>query len=197
MTPVSTYAAAQAQLLNYSPDCVLLAPELSDGNGLDLIGKGTRFGNPPGAIVVLPANGSLNARLEAFARAADECLSKPIAPTELERRMRNVARQRLGRERTTIGFGEGFAMESAAYKVRHGLLVVPLTRSQFELLHCLLRHRGRVLSREQLKASLGGRHQERVSNAIDVHVMNLRHALTRFAPADFLETVRGIGYRRT
>ena len=36
---------------------------------------------------------------------------------------------------------------------------------------------------------------EHGSNSIDVHVKNLRHALARFAPADFLETVRGIGYR--
>lgn len=87
--------------------------------------------------------------LQAFVLGADECLSKPIDTAELDRRMRSVVRQLFGRERPTIYFGEGFSMEVAAYMVRHGTQYVPLTRTQFELLHCLLRHRGRALHRER------------------------------------------------
>jgi DNA-binding response OmpR family regulator len=57
----------------------------------------------------------------------------------------------------------------------------------------VLRHRGRPLTREQLGAHIGKGTEG--SNYIDVHIMNVRKALARFAPSDFLQTVRGIGYQ--
>lgn len=195
VTAVSTYVAAQGHLTTHCPDFVLLAPGLPDGDGLDFLRAAPRDGKPASIFMVLTADTHLPARLQAFALGADECLAKPVAPTELDRRMRSMARQRFRRERTTLSFGGGFAMEVAAYTVCYGTRQVPLTRSQSELLHCLLRHRGRALHREQLDAALGKRRDETGSNVIDVHVKNLRHALARFAPTDFLQTVRGIGYR--
>lgn len=195
VTAVGTYAAAQNCLVTPGPDFVLLSPALPDGDGLDLLRAATRAENHVGIFMVLTAADDLNARLQAFALGADECLAQPVAPAELERRMRTVARQRFGRERCSIRFGGGFALEVAAYAVRYGTQAVPLTRSQFELLHCLLQHRGRPLTREQLGAALGWRRASTASNSIDVHVKNLRRTLARFAPAAFLETVRGIGYR--
>lgn len=160
-----------------------------------MLRAGARQGNPASLFVVLTANTSLPARLQAFAFGADECLAKPVAPAELAVRLRSMARLRLRGPRTPICFGVGFALDVAAYTGRHGNRPVPLTRSEFELLHCLLRHRSQVLDRKRLGAALSGGRGAGTSNAVDVHVMNLRRALAGFAPADVVETVRGSGYR--
>ncbi|WP_460503275.1 winged helix-turn-helix domain-containing protein, partial [Hymenobacter agri] len=78
-------------------------------------------------------------------------------------------------------------------RLRHGSAAIDLSRSQFDLLHHLLQHRGQPLTREQLGAHIGKGTEG--SNYIDVHMMNLRKALARFAPPDFLQTVRGVGYQ--
>lgn len=195
VTAVATCAAAHGHLVTHRPDFVLLAPELPDGDGLQLLHG--RLEYHASIFIVLTAPNQLLARLQAFDLGADECLSKPIAPVELERRMRTVARQRTGSQRSTIGFGAGFALDAAAYTVHQCFRAVPVTRSQFELLHCLLRHRGQTLTREQLRAALGEQAGGRPSNAIDVHVKNLRKVLGSFAPTDFLQTVHGVGYRLT
>ena len=86
---------------------------------------------------------------------------------------------------------------SNARLVRHNGQEVPLTRKEFDLLHYLLLHRGRVLTRLQLGEHLWGNvlEDDSDSNYIDVHIKNVRKKLAQFGPADFLETVRGIGYR--
>ena len=68
-----------------------------------------------------------------------------------------------------------------------------MSRAQFDLLHHLLRHRGQVLTRQQLGAHIG--RLDEGSNFIDVHIKNVRKVLSQFAPPDFLRTVRGIGYQ--
>ncbi len=96
------------------------------------------------------------------------------------------------------------AGDGAATILRHGALTidprsrrvtwedaeVALTRREFDLLHELLRQRGRVLTREQLEASLYGWQQDVDSNAIEVHVHKLRRKLAR----DLIRNVRGVGY---
>lgn len=70
---------------------------------------------------------------------------------------------------------------------------VPLTRLEFDLLHLLMRNRGRTLTRRELIDHLWGYEYEGYGKAINGHVMNLRRKLA----ADCIETVRGVGYRFT
>ena len=74
---------------------------------------------------------------------------------------------------------------------------VVLTKKEFDLLHYLALHKGRVLSRSQLTEHIWGdvMDDDYDSNYIDVHVKNLRKKLAAHAPIEWFETVRGIGYR--
>lgn len=185
-------AAATARLAARSYEFVLLAQTLPDGDGLALLYEAQRRGSQA-AFILLMATDEVEGRLRGFAAGADDCVARSTTLLELERRLRSIARQRFGRPRPRIHFGPGFELDLAARRLRHGSEAVGLSRSQFDLLHHLLRHRGQPLTREQLGAHIGKGTE--ASNYIDVHIMNVRKALARFAPPDFLQTVRGIGYQ--
>ncbi|MET4075162.1 response regulator transcription factor [Hymenobacter sp. UYCo722] len=186
-------AAATAKLAGRHYEFVLLAQTLPDGDGLTLLHEANRRGFHAASFVMLMATDAVEDRLRGFAAGAEDCLARSTTLLELERRLRSIARQRFGRPRPRISFGAGFELDLAGRRLRHGAQAVGLSRSQFDLLHHLLRHRGRPLTRKQLGAHIGKGSEG--SNCIDVHIMNVRKALARFAPPDFLQTVRGIGYQ--
>lgn len=192
-----TYAVAAAKLARSRYDFVLVAQTLPDGDGLDLLGTATRHEEPPASFIVFTASAAVEDRVRGLDLGADDCLAKPFALAELEHRMRNIARHRFGRLRPAIRFGPGFVLDAGAHILRHGPHTVYLSRSQFELLHYLLRHRGRALTRQQLATHIGrpAASWSESSNFIDVHIMNLRKALARFASASCVETINGVGYR--
>ena len=160
-----TYAEASEKLYVSSYDFVLLDLGLPGGDGLDL--------------------------------GADDYLPKPFSLLELTSRMQAITRRKFNLKRPEINFGTGFSMDTNARIVRLSGQEVPLTKKEFDLLHYLLLHRGRVLTRLQLGEHLWGNvlEDDSDSNYIDVHIKNVRKKLAQFAPSDFLETVRGIGYR--
>ena len=79
------------------------------------------------------------------------------------------------------------------FEVRCGSEKIALTASEFKLLLALDRHRGRVLTRENLISLVQGEGVSVVGRAVDTHVFGLRKKLGNCA--DFVETIRGIGYR--
>ncbi|WP_216688084.1 response regulator transcription factor [Hymenobacter siberiensis] len=191
LTP--SLAAATTKLAVRHYEFVLLAQTLPDSNGLTLLHEAKRRNYQAAAFILLMATDAVEDRLHGFAAGADDCVARSTTLLELGRRLRSIARQRFGRPRPRISFGAGFELDLAGRRLRHGSHAVDLSRSQFDLLHHLLRHRGRPLTREQLGAHIGKGSEG--SNYIDVHSMNVRRALARFAPPDFLQTVRGIGYQ--
>ena len=188
-----TLAAATAKLAARHYEFVLLSQTLPDGDGLTLLCDANRRDFNAAAFILLMATDAVADRLEGFAAGADDCVARSTSLLELERRLRSIARQRFGRPRPRISFGAGFELDLAGRRLCHGPNAVDLSRSQFDLLHHLLRHRGRTLTREQLGTHIGKASDG--SNYIDVHIMNVRKALARFAPPDFLQTVRGVGYQ--
>ncbi|UOQ74561.1 winged helix-turn-helix domain-containing protein [Hymenobacter cellulosilyticus] len=125
-------------------------------------------------------------------------MPKPYSLLELGSRMQAITRRKHGVTQDTLTFG-GFVMNLSERSVRHDGTEVVLTRREFDLLHYLLLHRGRVLTRMQLSEHIWGNmisdRDDHDSNFIDVHVKNIRKKLGAFDTRDWVETVRGIGYR--
>lgn len=192
-----TYASAIGKLAQQEYDFVLLTQELPDGDGMDLLRTEAQSS---ASFIVLTSSTAVEDRLRSFDLGADDCLPATVALPELERHLRAIIRQRAGLKSSSISFGAGFVLDPAAYTLRHGTRTVPVSRTQFELLHCLLLHRGQALTRQRLAAHIGGLSNDslkKTSNYIDVHIKNVRKVLSPFAPVDFLKSVHGIGYRMT
>lgn len=127
---------------------------------------------------------------------ADDYLTKPFSLLELHSRMLAINRRKHGLSDPTIAFA-GFVLDPLRRLVSFGTAGVELTRREFDLLHYLLLYRRRVITRLQLAEHIWGNlsDDESNSNYIDVHLKNLRKKLALFEPVNWLETVRGIGYR--
>lgn len=187
-----TLAIAKSKLASRHYEFVLLAQTLPDGDGLVLLHDAVRRNTYSSSFILLTAAGDVEARLRGFAAGADDCLTRSVSLVELERRLRTIRRQRFGYQRPKISFGKGFVLDLAGRLLRYNAHEVYLSRAQFDLVHHLLRRRGQAVSRRELGAHLGKGTE--ASNYIDVHVRNVRKALAQYAPPDFLQTVRGIGY---
>jgi DNA-binding response OmpR family regulator len=196
-----TAREAGERLYVNSYDFVLLDLGLPDADGLTVLADARRQHNQAAAIIILSARGAVEDRIQSLDLGADDYLPKPYSLLELVSRMQAITRRKFNAPQDVLAFGP-FAL-----RVRERLLTggegqeISLTRKEFDLLHYLLLHAPKVLTRQQLIQHLWGDlvgTAESDSNFVDVHVKNLRRKLAAHAPADapdWVETVRGVGYR--
>jgi DNA-binding response OmpR family regulator len=176
-------------------DFVLLDLGLPDYNGLDLILE-ARKSNIDVSFIIITARGAVEDRVKGLDLGADDYLPKPFALAELHARIMAVARRKFQIGSPDISLGE-FVMDIQGRKLMHGDTEVEITKKEFDLLHYLAINHDKVLARHQLYEHIWGNtlDDQYDSNFIDVHIKNIRKKLSAWAPAPWLETVRGVGYR--
>jgi two-component system OmpR family response regulator/two-component system response regulator QseB len=140
-------------------------------------------------VVVLTARDAIGARIQGLDSGADDYLVKPVDLGELAARLRALVRRAHGAADTRLTLGE-VTLDPAARQVWRGDQPVVLSLREFDLLHAFMRQAGRVLTREQLEQQLYAWGSEVSSNAVEVHIHNLRRKLG----GGLIETVRGVGY---
>ncbi|WP_439883497.1 response regulator transcription factor [Pontibacter sp. MBLB2868] len=178
-------------------DFILLDLGLPDYNGLDLLKEAKELEHQP-AIIILTARGAVEDRIEGLALGADDYLPKPFSLLELQVRMQAILRRKFNIKTNVIRF-HGLEIDGSSRRVSFNETEVSLTKKEFDLLHYLLLHKNRILTRLQLTEHIWGNilEDDYDSNYIDVHIKNLRKKLAEYVPKDWLETVRGVGYRLT
>lgn len=178
-----------------SPELVvldLMLPEL-DGRS---VARAAREENDV-SIIMLTALGSTTQRIAGLDSGADDYLAKPFAPAELVARVRSVLRRNRPEPAAPARHGE-IAVDPSRRVASIGSQPLDLTATEFELLHALVRARGRVLTREYLvEAVLASDTEQAIRDrSVDVYVRRLRTKLGRCAScAQRIVTVRGFGYR--
>jgi two-component system response regulator QseB len=141
-------------------------------------------------VLVLTARDAVTSRIEGLDAGADDYLIKPFDLMELVARLRAIMRRKAGRA-TTVITHRGVSLDPATLEVTRDGEAIPLSPREFALLHALIEHPGRILSRPQLEERLYGWGEEVESNVVEVHL----HTLRRKLGADFIRNVRGVGYR--
>lgn len=179
------------------PDIVLLdlmLPGLSGYEVLTEIRRKPELQEVP--IIVLTARREEADRIKGFELGADDYLTKPFSPRELVLRVSAVLRRAqspavAGSSRTLRG--GGIVVDLNALAVTVETEPVDLTPTEYRLLVALLDRRGRVQDRQQLLEAAWDVHTRIETRTVDMHVQRLRSKLG--SAGDWIETVRGFGYR--
>lgn len=140
-------------------------------------------------VIILTARESIEDRVKGLDSGADDYLVKPFDLNELGARVRALVRRSTGRADAILHY-RNLTLDPAAHAVFVDETLVNVPRREFALLQKLLENSGQVLSREQLMQSLYGWDEEVDSNALEVHIHNLRKKLN----ANYIRTIRGVGY---
>lgn len=140
-------------------------------------------------VLILTARETVEDRVKGLDLGADDYLVKPFDLNELCARLRALIRRFTSRSVPVINYKE-ISLNPASYMVTYKGELVNLPRREFALLQKLLENIGRVISRDHLMQNLYGWEDDVDSNALEVHVHNLRK---KFG-ADFIRTIRGVGY---
>jgi len=170
-------------------DAWLLDWNLPDGSGVAWLAAQRARGQSTPAIV-LTARDLLADRISGLDSGADDYLVKPFAPEELAARVRALARRQSGAAAALRQFGD-VTVDLSARSAQVAGVRAELTAREWTLLEALVLRAGRIVAKSELDALATGFDGESSSNALEVHVSNLRRKLGR----GLIETVRGLGYR--
>ncbi|MDR3358749.1 MAG: response regulator transcription factor [Desulfovibrio sp.] len=177
------------------PDIILLDIMLP---GLDGLGVSRELQRDPKTsaipVIMLTARGEEVDRIVGLELGAADYVVKPFSVREVILRVRSVLRRNaVPPEAFPLRCGP-IALDMAEHAVRVDGIPVELTITEFRLLEDLLRHKGKVRSREQLLNAVWGYSFEGYARTVDTHVRRLRAKIGDEA-AEGIETVRGVGYR--
>ncbi|MBE7198981.1 MAG: response regulator [Parafilimonas terrae] len=186
---VATCADADAALAANAFSAVVLDLMLPDGSGLDVLRALRRKGDRT-PVVLLTARDAVTDRVAGLDGGADDYLGKPFDLDELSARIRAVVRRASGRAAAELRHG-GIHLDLGSLTVTVDGAPVTVSRREFMILAALMERPAVLRSRAELEERLYGWQEEVESNAVEVHVHNLRAKIGRNA----IENVRGVGYR--
>jgi two-component system phosphate regulon response regulator PhoB len=189
-----TQSIATARTLQ--PDLVILDVMMPDLNGVQvcrLLRADPQFKKIP--VIFLTAKAEEGDRIQGLETGADDYICKPFSPKELVLRVQSILRRTsngAAEEPKRLQAGE-IVIDIERHEVKVLGTTVELTATEFKLLRLLMERRGRVQTREHLLINVWNYETEIETRTVDTHVRRLREKLG--AEADWIETIRGVGYR--
>ena len=186
---VATAKAALHVVATEIPDIVILDLGLPDMDGLAVL-KSIREKNLDLPVLLLTARATLDDKISGLDSGADDYLAKPFEMTELFARLRVLER------RLSTAKSAEIVIDNVALDINRGEVTVAgkpleLSRREYMLLKSLMENAGRIQTRDTLETRLYSWGEEVSSNALEVHIHHLRKKLG----AQFITTVRGVGYK--
>ena len=186
---------ARELLVDQRPDVALVDWMLPDMSGLELTRMLKRDDqNDDLAVIMLTDRADERDKITGLEGGADDYMTKPFSPRELIARIQAVLRRTKKANGKAISAGK-IELDSAACRVVVNDKEVKLGPTEYRLLKFLLTHADRVYSRAQLLDRVWGANVYVEERTVDVHIRRLRKALTPFDCEDYIQTVRGAGYR--
>jgi two-component system phosphate regulon response regulator PhoB len=189
----STAAEGLRQARETKPELILLDLMLPDQPGTDVCRAIKK--DPATAearVIMVTAKGEEIDRVVGFELGADDYVTKPFSVRELMLRVQAVLRRKTTADSPVIQLGE-LRIDRAAHRVTVDGAEVSLTSLEFKLLVTLVTRQNRVQTRSVLLSDVWGIDADITSRTVDTHVKRLREKLG--SAGQYIETVRGVGYR--
>jgi len=186
---------ALAKARKFSPDMILLDVMLPEIDGLEvckILRRDPATASLP--IIMLTAKASEIDRVLGLEFGADDYVTKPFSPRELMLRVRNLLKRKESAKEEVERFQvRDIELDVSKYEVKIMGQPIDLTPTEFKLLQILMERKGRVQSRDRLLQDVWGYDQLIDTRTVDTHVRRLREKMGE--AADYVTTVRGVGYR--
>ena len=177
------------------PDLILLDWMLPGLSGIELCRRWrAREETAQIPIIMITARGEEEERVRGLATGADDYIVKPFSVPELVARVQALLRRVSPQLVASVLKAGDLELDRQSHRVRRAGREVHLGPTEYRLLEHLMRHPGRVYSREQLLDGVWGNDVYVDERTVDVHVGRLRKAINRGRSADPIRTVRGAGY---
>jgi two-component system phosphate regulon response regulator PhoB len=178
------------------PDMILLDWMLPGMSGVELARRLKADGRTRDVpIIMLTARGDEQDKITGLEIGADDYITKPFSPREMNARIKAVLRRRAPQMAGDTAEVAGLRLDPATHRVSGNDKQIELGPTEFRLLHFLMAHPERVYSRAQLLDQVWGNHVFVEDRTVDVHIRRLRCALEASGHDRLVQTVRGSGYR--
>ena len=169
-------------------DLAILDLTLPRVDGLDIL-RAIRKQGVQTPVIILTARSDLDEKLLGLDSGADDYLTKPFAMSELRARIRAVTRRGVSQSPAGLTVGR-LELNTGSCQLTIEDETVTLPRSEFQILHYLMRHPDQVATRRRLEEQLYGWDQGAESNSLEVHIHHLRRRIGKAS----IRTIRGVGY---
>ena len=177
-------------LTNENFDLVLLDWMLPKLTGLEVC-KAYRLQNKTSPIIFLTAKDTVQETIEGLQAGANDYIKKPFSFDELVERIKIHFRNKAEEQLLTLGPIE---MDLSKHLVMVNNVAITLTHREFELLHYLVKHKGKVCTRTQIIEDVWDIHFDYDTGVIDVFMNAIRKKLNLKKEEDYIKTIRGVGY---
>ena len=187
---------AHSLVLDKHPDLILLDWMMPVTNGLELLRRLKRdemTDHIP--VIMLTAKAEESSKISGLDSGADDYIAKPFSPRELLSRVKAILR-RVSREalKDTIVVGD-LEFDPLEHRISIAGNLINLAPTEFRLLQFFLTHQERVYSRDQILDYVWGKNVYLDERTVDVHIRRLRKAISVAGHDEYVQTVRGAGYR--
>ena len=186
---------AREQIADNRPDLALVDWMLPDMSGLELtrmLKRSEEYDDL--AVIMLTARAEERDKISGLDGGADDYITKPFSPRELVARIQAVLRRAGGAGDDIVKAGV-LELDLAGHRVQSSGQEIKLGPTEFRLLQFIMTHADRVYSRAQLLDRVWGANVYVEERTVDVHVRRLRKALADVGADNYIQTVRGAGYR--
>ncbi|WP_448563589.1 phosphate regulon transcriptional regulator PhoB [Thalassotalea ganghwensis] len=190
------YDQAKAKVVEPYPDLILLDWMLPGGTGVKFakeMKQNEYTRSIP--IIMLTARADEEDKVKGFDVGIDDYVTKPFSPKELIARIKAVIRRVSPTALEEAIEFHGMKLDPVAHRVSINERSLDLGPTEFRLLHFFMTHTERVYSREQLLDNVWGTNVYVEDRTVDVHIRRLRKAISGEGHEEFIQTVRGSGYR--
>ncbi len=189
----STGTEGEYQAFINEYDLIILDLNLPDIKGIQVC-QLLRDNDIKAPVLMLTGQNQVDDKVQALDAGADDYLTKPFEPAELQARIRALLRRNSRHRSTTLSLGD-LTIDTATHAVTRGEQVIHLRRKEFQLLEYLLSNTGRTITRSMIMQHIWDSSRDPVTNTVDVHIKYLRDRIDKGFPQKLIKTVYGLGYK--
>lgn len=181
-------------IIDTPPDLILLDWMMPGTSGIELLRRLRRDEiNVP--VIMLTAKVEEASKIAGLDSGADDYIAKPFSPRELVSRVKAILRRTSEESIKEVIFAGALKLNQLNRRVNIGDTLISLGPTEYKLLQFFLTHQDRVYTRDQILDNVWGRNVYLDERTVDVHIRRLRKAISIAGHENYVQTVRGAGYR--